>query len=401
MTDILKRTWAEINLDAFAYNYQQIRKAIAPSAKLCAVIKADAYGHGAVRVAEELQALGTDFFAVSNLEEALQLRLSGISIPILVLGYTPTSHVKTLSEQNISQCVYAWDYAQKLSAEAVKQQVEIKAHLKIDTGMNRIGFHLSESPTEEEIQPLLSVCRLPHLDWQGIFTHFAVADEAQDGKDFTKHQMHCFTRACQILQQHGFTFPLRHVSNSAAILDYPQTHMDMVRAGIILYGLYPSAKVQHNQKLHPTLALKSVVSHVKVIQKGDTVSYGRIFTAEHAMKIITVPIGYADGYPRILSLNGADVLVGGKRCKIVGRICMDQLMADASKLDSVQIGDEVTLIGRDGEEEITADELAGYQESINYEVICDIGKRVPRVYYKKGKIVSVSNQILPVIHKRQ
>ncbi|WP_099205607.1 alanine racemase [Scatolibacter rhodanostii] len=395
MTEVLKRTWAEINLDALAFNYNQIRNTLKPNVKLCSVIKADAYGHGAVQIAQELQALGTDYFAVSNLEEALQIRLSGIQTPILILGYTPALHASTLSLYHITQCVYSHDYAVALSEKAAKEGVIVTVHLKIDTGMNRIGFHLTDSISEEEIEALSAICRLPSLNWEGIFTHFAVSDEGKNGEEFTRKQALRFQATVQALDTHGHHFTIRHCANSAAILDYPEMHFDMVRAGIIHYGLYPSSKLKNHQEFHPTLALKSTVSNVKMIDSGDTVSYGRVFTAEKAMKIITVPIGYADGYPRILSAKGAEVLVGGKRCKIVGRICMDQLMADASNLDEVTICDEVTLIGCDGNEKISADELANYQESINYEVICDIGKRVPRVYYKDGKIVSVINQVLP------
>lgn len=395
MTEIFKRTWAEIDLDALSFNFEQVRRQLAPGTKLCAVIKADAYGHGAVRAAQEMEAWGADYFAVSNLEEALQLRLNGIRTPILILGYTPVAHAEALSRYRITQCVYAKDYARVLSAEAVRRQMQVTVHMKIDTGMNRIGFKLPDSPAEQDLQTLRDVCRLPGLVWEGIFTHFAVADEGNDGHDFTLLQAERFQAVVAALEKDGFHFAIHHCANSAAILDYPGLQMDMVRAGIILYGLYPSGKIGNRPALRPALSLKSTVSHVKIIHPGDTVSYGRRFTAEKPMKIATVPVGYADGYPRILSDKGAEVLIHGRRCKILGRICMDQLMADASSLDEIQIGDEVTLIGTDGSECILADELAGYQASINYEVICDIGKRVPRVYLKNGEIDSISNQLLP------
>lgn len=394
MTEVLKRTWAEINLDDLRFNYNQIRKSISHDAKLCCVVKADAYGHGALTVAKELESLGADYLAVSNLEEALQIRLGDVKCPVLILGYTPANCVDDLYKYNITQCVYSEDYAVALSRSAEQKGVTLKVHLKLDTGMNRIGVQMSDELSENEIEEICQICNLPNLDFEGVFTHFAVADEGDDGKEFTFLQAKRFKDTVDKLSEKGINFEICHCANSAAVLDYPEIHFDMVRAGIINYGLYPSGKIKNKVELHPVLMLKSAVSNVKTIKAGDTVSYGRVFTAEKKMKIITVPIGYADGYPRILS-NGADVLVKGKRCKILGRICMDQLMANAELLEDVKIGDEVTLIGSDEKECITADELAVFQQSINYEVVCDIGKRVPRVYIKNGEIVSISNQLLP------
>lgn len=394
MTEVLKRTWAEIDLDALRFNYNQIKKSVASGAKLCCVVKADAYGHGALTIASELESLGADCLAVSNLEEALQIRLGGVKCPILILGYTPANCADDLCKYNITQCVYSQDYANALSRSAQKEGITLKVHLKLDTGMNRIGVPLSDEPLKSEIENICDICKLPNLDFEGVFTHFAVADEGEDGKEFTLLQAKRFKYAVNELKKSGVNFKICHCANSAAVLDYPEIHFDMVRAGIINYGLYPSSKINNKIELKSVLMLKSAVSNVKLIKAGDTVSYGREFTAEKELKIITVPIGYADGYPRILS-NGADVLVKGKRCKILGRICMDQLMANAEQLDDVKIGDEVTLIGKDVSECITADELAVFQQSINYEVVCDIGKRVPRVYIKNGEIVSIRNQLLP------
>lgn len=384
--EILRRTWAEIDLDALGENYRTVRRSMAAGAKLCCVVKADGYGHGAVMIAQTLAELGADFFGVSNLEEALQLRKSGIQVPILILGYTPVDYVEVLAKQRIAQCVYAKDYARLLSGEARKRKVCISCHLKIDTGMSRLGL----SPTEE-IQEILTICRLPGLDFQGLFTHFAVSDEGEKGRDFTLNQYASFQELRRSLENHGKTFEICHCANSGGILDYPQTHCDMVRGGIILYGLYPSDQIRHRPPLKPVMSLKSVVSQVKEIRKGDSVSYGRIFTAEKSMKIAAVPIGYADGYPRILGEQAAQVLVGGKRCRITGRVCMDQTLVDVSELPRVKIGDELTLIGREGEQQVTADELAAYARSINYELVCDIGKRVPRVYLRGGKAVSALN----------
>lgn len=393
--EILKRTWVEINLDALAENYKQVRSCVDSKTRLCCIIKADAYGHGAVRVGQELQRLGADCFGVSNLEEALQLRKGGLTHPILILGYTPTEYAGTLAEENISQCVYSLDYAAELSAQAGKAGVEVKVHLKIDTGMNRLGFSFQNIDRERGFEEILTVCRLPNFNFEGLFTHFAVADEGMDGFTFTQQQYSCFKELVEALGREGIRFSLCHCANSAAVLDYPQIHMNMVRPGIILYGLYPSGKVRNRLSLHPVLALKSVVSHVKTIEVGDTVSYGRIYRAESPRRVITIPVGYADGYPRILGERGATVLVHGKRCPILGRVCMDQLMADATELENVVQGDVVTLIGRDGSEEILADEVGRFEDSINYEVVCDIGKRVPRMYLKAGKVESVMSQLVP------
>ena len=395
MKELLRRTWAEIDLDALAQNFREVRKAADPKAMVCCVVKADAYGHGAVRVAREFASLGADWFAVSNLEEALQLRQAGIETPVLVLGYTPADKAGTLSRENISQCVYSLEYARDLSRFAQEAGVEVNIHLKIDTGMSRLGFYYQDiSRDEAAVEEVKEACSLPGLVPQGIFTHFAVSDEGQAGDAFTMRQFGCLKEMIESLARAGVTFPVRHCANSAGVFDYPLSHLDMVRAGIVLYGLYPSGELRSRPDLKPALALKSVVSHVKTLLPGATVSYGRKFTAQHEMRVATVPVGYADGYPRLLSPGGAEVLIGGKRCPILGRICMDQLMADVTALDQVRVGDTVTLIGRDGEEEITADELAALEGSINYEVVCGLSKRVPRVHVKNGRVDSIYNALL-------
>ena len=395
MKELLRRTWAEIDLDALAQNFREVRKAADPKAMVCCVVKADAYGHGAVRVAREFASLGADWFAVSNLEEALQLRQAGIETPVLVLGYTPADKAGTLSREKISQCVYSLEYARDLSRFAQEAGVEVNIHLKIDTGMSRLGFYYQDiSRDEAAVEEVKEACSLPGLIPQGIFTHFAVSDEGQAGDAFTMRQFGCLKEMIESLARAGVNFPVRHCANSAGVFDYPLSHLDMVRAGIVLYGLYPSGELRSRPDLKPALALKSVVSHVKTLLPGATVSYGRKFTAQHEMRVATVPVGYADGYPRLLSPGGAEVLIGGKRCPILGRICMDQLMADVTALDQVRVGDTVTLIGRDGEEEITADELAEKEGTINYEVVCALSKRVPRVYVKNGKVDSIYDALL-------
>lgn len=395
MKELLRRTWAEIDLDALAQNFREVRKAADPKAMVCCVVKADAYGHGAVRVAREFASLGADWFAVSNLEEALQLRRAGIETPVLVLGYTPADKAGTLSRENVSQCVYSLEYARDLSRFAQEAGVKVNIHLKIDTGMSRLGFYYQDiSRDEAAVEEVKEACSLPGLIPQGIFTHFAVSDEGQAGDAFTMRQFGCLKEMIESLARAGVNFPVRHCANSAGVFDYPLSHLDMVRAGIVLYGLYPSGELRSRPDLKPALALKSVVSHVKTLLPGATVSYGRKFTAQHEMRVATVPVGYADGYPRLLSPGGAEVLIGGERCPILGRICMDQLMADVTALDQVRVGDTVTLIGRDGEEEITADELAEKEGTINYEVVCALSKRVPRVYVKNGKVDSIYDALL-------
>lgn len=395
MKEILRRTWAEIDLDAVARNFQAVRRAVNSNAKVCCVVKADAYGHGAVRMAKEYEALGADWFAVSNLEEALQLRLSGITKPILVLGFTPAEEAKALSEHNISQCVYSLEYARELSRHALETGVTVKIHVKVDTGMSRLGFYFQDiSRDEDAVSQIKEVCTLPGLYPEGIFTHFAVSDSGREGDAFTMRQFGCFKEMLETLLREGISFEVRHCANSAAVFDYPLSHLDLVRAGIVIYGLYPSDELRNRPTLTPVLSLRSVVSHIKTIKAGATVSYGRDFTAERDRTIATIPVGYADGYPRRLSPGGAQVLIHGKRCPILGRICMDQLMADVSALEDVKIDDPVTLIGRDGEEEITADELAAREGTIGYEVLCALSKRVPRVYLKNGKIDSIYNQLI-------
>lgn len=394
MKEILRRTWAEIDLDALAQDFAQVREATDKRAMVCCVVKADAYGHGAVRMAKEFETLGADWFAVSNLEEALQLRLSGVEKPILVLGYTPPEEAATLSKHRISQCLYSTEYAQALSHFAVEAGVVVNIHVKIDTGMSRLGFLFQDiSRDEATVAQVKAACTLPGLRPEGIFTHFAVSDEGTAGDAFTMRQFGCFKEMIESLAREGITFPVRHCANSAGVFDFPLSHLDMVRAGIVIYGLAPSGALRKKPALQPVLSLKSVVSHVKALQPGATVSYGREFTVEQPMEVATVPVGYADGYPRRLSPGGAAVLIRGKRCPILGRICMDQLMADVTGL-GVQVGDVVTLIGRDGTEEVTADELAQKEGTINYEVVCGLSKRVPRVYLKHGNVDSIYNALL-------
>lgn len=394
MEIIQKRTWAEIDLDAAAYNLKAIRERIGSKVKLCCVIKADAYGHGAVRLAREYEMLGADWLALSNIEEAMQIRRAGVELPLLVLGYTPPEAAGLLSENNISQCAYSSEYCAALSSEAEKAGVSVKIHIKVDTGMSRLGFYFQDLNRDTAVvDEIVTACNMPCLIPEGIFTHFAVADSGRDGMMFTMRQFGCFKELIETLSHRGIEFPVRHCANSGAILDYSLSHMQMVRAGIILYGMQPSDDVMHPEKLEPVLSLRAVISHIKDIEPGSDISYGRTYTAESKLRVATIPIGYADGYSRQLSGKGS-ILVHGVRCPILGRICMDQCMVDISAVPEAKVGDIVTVIGRDGEDEIRVEELAELLGTIPYEVVCGLSKRVTRVYMKNGEEDSVFDCIL-------
>ncbi len=383
------RTWAQVDLDNIEYNYSLIRERIGNGVKLCCVVKANGYGHGAVKLASLYERLGADYLAVSNIEEALQLRQNGISLPILILGYTPAECAKILSDNDITQCVYSLEYGKKLAKNAEKHGVRIKIHLKLDTGMGRIGF-LCRRSAENELKDALEVCRESALIPEGVFTHFALADEKENGKEYTHEQFLLFSEAVKYLEDNGVVFKIRHCANSAATLSYPEYQLDMVRAGLILYGLTPSQNASDVEGLRPAMKLLSVISHVKELRAGETVSYGRTFTSPCDMRVATVPAGYADGLPRATAKSDYRLSVRGKEAEILGRICMDQLMLDVSEIDC-KVGDIVTIFG--DKAPYTADELALANDTINYEIICGIGERVPRAYVRKGKIVDWSDSI--------
>ena len=387
--DFVKRTWAEISLEAIRHNFKEIKSRVGGKAKICCVIKADGYGHGAVEVAHLYEKLGADFFAVSNIDEGIEIRNSGCTLPMIILGYTPVSDAKRLSDYNISQAVFSLEYAKSLSEECVKNDCSVKIHIKIDTGMSRIGFMCQEFPRDyNSIREIYEACNLKNLELEGLFTHFCVSDEAMEGKEFTYRQYENFRYVKEELEKSGLDIKISHCSNSGAIEDYSDTYCDMVRAGIILYGLAPSGKLQGKFDLIPAMTLKTAVAYVKELKKGATVSYGRTFTAENDMKIATVPIGYADGYIRQNAKDGY-MLVNGKKAKIVGRICMDQTMLDVTDIENVNTGDEVIVFGTGENGEPTADSIAQNTDTINYEVVCLVGKRVPRIYYRNGKITDV------------
>ena len=387
--NMVKRTWAEISLNAIEHNYNVIRNKVADGTKVCCVIKADGYGHGAVELSQIYEKLGADFFAVSNIDEGIEIRKSGSKLPIVILGYTPVSEAINLAAYNISQAVFSLEYAKELSEKCVEEDCICKMHIKVDSGMSRIGFMCQEFPRDEySIEEICEACCLPNLEVEGLFTHFCVSDEDAEGREFTNKQYENFIHVRDSLKKRGVDISVVHCSNSGAIEDYPETCCDMVRAGIILYGLAPSSKLADRLDLVPAMTLKTVVAFVKEVQKGATISYGRTFTADRRMKIATVPIGYADGFIRQNAKDGY-MTVNGKKAKIVGRICMDQTMLDVTDIEDVKTGDEVVVFGTGENGEPTADSLAENTGTINYETVCLVGKRVPRIYIKDGKIENV------------
>ena len=372
MTKFLRRTWAEIDTAALVDNFKKI-KSTAKSA-VCAVVKANAYGHDVDIVAPLLQNFGADFFAVSNIEEAIELRNLKITKPILILGYTPSEFATELQKHDISQCVYSLEYARELSNAAVKSNAKLKIHLKLDTGMSRIGFDCRNDDLSG-INDAITSAKLDGFVLEGVFTHFAFSDRNENQEDgFTDQQYSRFNLAVNKLKENGIVPKICHCCNSGALCLDDDKHLDMCRAGIILYGLTPSHDLTLAQSFTPVMELKSVVSQVKSIRKGDTISYGRTFTAQSDMTIATVSAGYADGYPRLLSGKGY-VIINGHRANIVGRVCMDQFCVDVTNIPNVKRDDEVLLWGK----ELPVEELAEMIGTINYELVCGVSSRVIRI----------------------
>lgn len=385
--DFLKRAWAEINLDTALYNWNEIVK-LSAGRKIMPVVKADAYGHGANTLAKFYEDNGADCFAVSNLNEAIKLRKHGIKKDILVLGFTPIMNIQQIYDFNVTQAVYCLDYAKQLSKAACDNNLVINAHIKLDTGMSRIGFDCRNDCLSGllEVKECLS---LPSLKFNGIFTHFSSADSYEaDDINFTEKQYSLFKKAVDSLKKSGFEFEYIHCSNSAGSALRGSDYGNLIRPGIILYGLPPAAGLDIGYTPKQVMSVKSLVSMVKEINSSDSVSYGRLFTATKKTKVATIPIGYADGYPRAMS-NQGKVIINGQFAPIVGRICMDQMTVDVSNIENVDIGTEVTLIGQDGGLSITFDDIANMCNTISYEITCDISVRMPRVYIKDGKIIDV------------
>ena len=372
-----KRTWAEIDTASVLFNLEAVKQKINKDTKIIAVIKTDAYGHGAVVLSKLYEKDERIWgYAVATSDEAFELRQSGAQKPILILGYAFAPSYERLIRENVRLTVFTYEAAEKLSDTALKLGKNCKVHIKVDTGMNRIGV----SSDAHGIELVKKIAALPGLETEGIFTHFATADE----EDLTKsyRQFNTFTEfADNVEKQTGISIRLKHCSNSAGIVQMPEANLDAVRAGIILYGLYPSDEVKAMDKieLKPVLSLKSRIVHLKTIPEGQEISYGGTFTTKRKTRVATICIGYGDGYPRGLSNTGA-VLIAGQRAPIIGRVCMDQLMVDVTDIKgSIDIGDTVTLIGRDGGESITMEELGGLSGRFNYELACDLGRRITRV----------------------
>lgn len=368
------RCYAEISLEAIGHNIREVKKRLPEGVKLLGVVKANAYGHGAVPVASYLENQ-VDYFATATIEEAVELRENGISAPILILGYVSPSQYSDLVEYDITQTIDSYAQALALEKEAARQNRKAKAHLAVDTGMTRIGFQVTEHDADEAAK----IADLPHIELEGMFTHFSCAD--QEDKTYCSMQMEKYDKMTALLAERGVTIPLRHICNSAGIMEFDDHHFEMVRSGIITYGIYPSEEVKKERlDLIPALSWKSHVIHVKEVGPGIGVSYGATYVTEKPMtRIATVSAGYADGYPRALSNQGC-VLIHGKKAPIIGRICMDQMMVDVTDIPDVQVEDVVTLVGTDGDETITIEEIANPAARFDYEMLCDISSRVTRVY---------------------
>lgn len=379
--------WAEINLDYLAHNTKEVRRLTQPQSLCTAVIKADAYGHGALTCAEVMLANGADRLAVARIDEAMELRRNGINAEILVLGYTPLESAEAAIDHRITLTVYQTDLAIEYAKLAQELGKTLKIHVKVDTGMGRIGY----SDKEASVADLLEIATLPYVEIEGIYTHFACADETD--KSSVNKQFARFEVFLNALKQKGLTIPIAHCGNSATIIDLPEMHQDMVRAGIILYGVEPSPNVHLERiDLLPVMSWKAKITHVKPLKEGESVSYGSVYTAERDRIVATVPIGYADGYSRILS-GKADVLVHGTRCPVIGRICMDQCMVDVTEVGDVKVGDIALLFGEHEGERLPAEELAEHLGTVNYELLCMRSRRLPLVYCQGGESIKEVKEI--------
>lgn len=386
MESTLRRTWAEINLDAIAHNYKTIREKIGPNVKFLGVVKADAYGHGSLQVSRLLQELGADYLAVSSADEALELRANGITMPILILGHTPKEQVARLIEFDITQAVTCKAKADEYSEEATRCGGTLKVHIKVDTGMSRLGYLCDNNFFDNGVKGITEACNLPGLYAEGIFTHFAVADEfGETNDDYTKHQFKLFTDVIsEVEKQLGHKFEIRHCANTGATARFPETYLDMVRPGLLLYGYGEFAK---EMGLRPVMTLKTTVSTIKIYPEGTSISYGRTYTTDKTTRVGVLPYGYADGFLRSLS-NKCSLITKEGPAKLRGKICMDMCMIDITDMPTVDVGSEVEIFG----EKNSVDELAECAGTISYELTCAVSKRVPRVYYKNG--VEVERELM-------
>ena len=384
----LRRTWAEIDLDALAHNYHQARQRIGADVKYLGVVKADAYGHGAVQIARQLEKLGADYLGVSSLDEARELRRGGIGMPILILGHTPPEMVQQLLEYDITQTVSARAKAEEYNAAAQACGGKLKIHIKVDTGMSRLGFLVRGRHFEGGVEAIAASCGLPHLEAEGIFTHFAVADEDDaESEVYTREQFGIFMNVLNALAERNCTFAIRHCANSGALARYPEMYLDMVRPGIALYGAGADAA---QMGMRPVMALKSCVSTIKVFDPETDISYGRLYHTQERTRVGVLPVGYADGLPRRLS-NSMSVLTEQGSAPILGRICMDMTMVDLTDKPDVHVGDAVELFGPNQRVDALAEQLG----TIPYELICAVSKRVARLYMERGEVVERSLRLLP------
>lgn len=379
------RVYVTINLDAVYNNVVNLKNNLKSGTGVIAVIKTDGYGHGAIPIAYTIDEL-VSAYAVATIDEAENLRRHHITKPIYVIGYTHYSQYERAIQNDIRLTIYSYEDAERFDKCAKSVGKKGRMHIKLDTGMSRIGF----MDTAENIEVIKKIAELEYVEIEGIFTHFATADETDKSKSY--EQLRRFEEYVDKLENEDIHIKVKHSSNSAAMIEMPEANMDSVRAGIAMYGLYPSAEVNKNSvELTPALELKSHIIHLKELEQGVEISYGGTYTTHRKTLVATIPVGYGDGYRRSLSNRGY-VLIRGKQAPILGRVCMDQFMVDVSDIENVQPGDEVTLIGRDGTERITAEELAQMAgETFNYEVVCDLGKRIPRVFYRNGEIVCMKD----------
>lgn len=372
---IKDRTWVQVDLNNIIHNLREIRSVLPASTGVMGVVKADGYGHGSVEVGRILEVNSIEYLAVATVDEALELRANGISVPVLCLGFTDEQRYKDIIDFDITQTIFSYDSAVLLSKMALKKEKTANIHLKVDTGMNRIGFFAKETSLEE----IINISKLPEIHIEGIFSHLS-SSEIED-ESYSNMQFEIFREFCDKLADKGVRPQIKHISNSGAIVRLPHMSLDMVRTGLMLYGYYPDESLmEKGVNLKPALSFRSRIIYVKDIPVGSSVSYGRRFTAQRPSRIATVPVGYADGYPRLLSCKGR-VIVRGEYAPVVGTVCMDQMMIDVTDCkETISVGDEVILIGTQNGRSISAEDVAAWAETINYEIVCRIGKRVPKVY---------------------
>jgi alanine racemase len=368
------RAQANINIDAIRSNISQVKSKLKKDTKLMVIVKADAYGHGAVRVSQALQGEVADAYGVAIIEEAIELREAGITKPILILGYTPKEQFRLVISYDVIQTVYRYEMAEELSAEAINQGKTAKIHIKVDTGMSRLGFN----DTDKSLEDIKKIASLEGVSIEGIFSHFAKADEAD--RESVKGQIERFDKFYDLLKQEGIYIPLRHMSNSAGMIEYPEAEYDMIRCGIVSYGVYPSNEVSQDVfSLQPAMDLKSHVVFIKEVEAGTGISYGSTYITKRKTRVATIPVGYADGYSRNMS-NVGKVIIRKQYAPIIGRICMDYFMVDVTDIKDISEGDVVTLLGEEGSCKITIETLSEWSHSFPYEIMCTVGKRIPRVY---------------------